>query len=92
MSDLTFKGGAIGIKCKFSLSSQYKLRTHHRQGGNQQFTTRNFRFEGSKIAIDLLWDWGWTWKSLYVEGADIAIRFIQECRITFYTLLRPSSS
>ncbi|KAH6722001.1 exo-1,3-beta-D-glucanase [Leptodontidium sp. MPI-SDFR-AT-0119] len=41
--------------------------------GNQQFTTRNFKFYGCKTAIDLLWDWGWTWKSLYIENAEIAI-------------------
>ncbi|KAG4434978.1 hypothetical protein IFR05_009532 [Cadophora sp. M221] len=57
MSDLTFIGGAIGMRC-----------------GNQQFTTRNFVFFQCKIAIDMLWDWGWTWKSLYISGADIGIK------------------
>ena len=45
-------------------------------GGNQQFTTRKFQFTNVKIAIDLLWDWGWTWKSLSITGADIGIRMI----------------
>ncbi|KAH7333308.1 exo-1,3-beta-D-glucanase [Rhexocercosporidium sp. MPI-PUGE-AT-0058] len=57
MSDLTFIGGAIGIRC-----------------GNQQFTTRNFVFLNCKTAIDMLWDWGWTWKSLAIYGSDVGIK------------------
>ncbi|KAL2060447.1 hypothetical protein VTL71DRAFT_9478 [Oculimacula yallundae] len=42
--------------------------------GNQQFTTRNFVFASVRIAIDMLWDWGWTWKSLSIVGSDIGIK------------------
>jgi glucan 1,3-beta-glucosidase len=40
--------------------------------GNQQFTVRNFAFVGCRTAIDLLWDWGWTWKSMLISLADVA--------------------
>ena len=43
-------------------------------GGNQQFTTRNFSFYNVKTAIDLLWDWGWTWKSLNIVGSEVGIK------------------
>lgn len=42
--------------------------------GNQQFTTRNFVFSNTRVAIDMLWDWGWTWKSLSINGASVGIQ------------------
>ncbi|KAH8667649.1 exo-1,3-beta-D-glucanase [Tricladium varicosporioides] len=42
--------------------------------GNQQFTTRNFLFLDCKTAIDMIWDWGWTWKSLWISGSDYGIK------------------
>lgn len=42
--------------------------------GNQQFTVRNFEFSGCRTGINLLWDWGWTWKSLNFRNVDTAIR------------------
>ncbi|KAK1835559.1 glycoside hydrolase family 55 protein [Podospora conica] len=43
--------------------------------GNQQFTSRNLIFEGCKTAITMLWDWGWVWQGLYVQGSDVGINF-----------------
>jgi glucan 1,3-beta-glucosidase len=43
-------------------------------GGNQQFTTRKFTFTNVNTAIDMLWDWGWTWKSLDISGATYGIK------------------
>jgi len=38
-------------------------------GGNQQYTVRNFEFSGQQIAgVCLLWDWGWTWSGLTFAG------------------------
>lgn len=75
MSDLTFIGGAIGMRCK--IIPYFKLLVStltSKIGGNQQFTTRNFVFFQCRTAIDMLWDWGWTWKSLYISGSEIGIK------------------
>lgn len=44
--------------------------------GNQQYTARNLRFYGCVTAISQLWDWGWTYKSLVVEGCDVGIEMV----------------
>jgi glucan 1,3-beta-glucosidase len=43
-------------------------------GGNQQYTVRNFNFNGqSSAAIVLLWDWGWTWQQISINTTPIGI-------------------
>ncbi|OAR05731.1 hypothetical protein LLEC1_03459 [Akanthomyces lecanii] len=39
--------------------------------GNQQFTSHSMVFLNVGTAVDLLWDWGWTWKNMYVFNTDI---------------------
>src|SRR2546421_3800509 len=41
--------------------------------GNQQFTTRNFVFNGCKTAIYMNWNWGWTFKSLDISNCGVGI-------------------
>lgn len=41
--------------------------------GNQQFTTRNFKFTNCKTAIYMNWDWQWTFKSLSIDNCGIGI-------------------
>ncbi|KAF3933080.1 hypothetical protein ABW20_dc0108991 [Dactylellina cionopaga] len=41
--------------------------------GNQQFTTRNFVFDGVKTAMVLNWNWGWTFKSLDIKNCGVGI-------------------
>ncbi|RMZ81784.1 hypothetical protein DV738_g2045, partial [Chaetothyriales sp. CBS 135597] len=41
--------------------------------GNQQFTTRNWTFNGVSTAIYMNWNWLWTFKSLTINDADIGI-------------------
>ncbi|KAL2134977.1 hypothetical protein VTI74DRAFT_10204 [Chaetomium olivicolor] len=41
--------------------------------GNQQYTMRNLTFYGSDTAIDQIWNWGWTYKSLKVVGCRVGI-------------------
>ncbi|KAN0112368.1 glycoside hydrolase family 55 protein [Hyaloscypha variabilis] len=43
------------------------------QVGNQQFTTRGLNFLSTEIAIWMLWDWGWTWKSIETVGCNYGI-------------------
>lgn len=42
--------------------------------GNQQYTARNLKFYNAQVAIHQLWDWGWTYKSIYVENCGIGIQ------------------
>ena len=41
--------------------------------GNQQFTTRNWTFNGVSTAVIMNWNWLWTFKSLSINNADIGI-------------------
>jgi glucan 1,3-beta-glucosidase len=41
--------------------------------GNQQFTMRNITFNNAVTAIDQLWDWGWTYKSLNINNCALGI-------------------
>lgn len=46
-------------------------------GGNQQYTVRNFQFINQfKACICLLWDWGWTWSGLFLSGAPVGISLL----------------
>jgi glucan 1,3-beta-glucosidase len=39
--------------------------------GNQQFTTRNLTFHNCVTAINQLWDWGWTYKSVSINNCQV---------------------
>ncbi|KAK3988446.1 family 55 putative glycoside hydrolase [Cladorrhinum sp. PSN332] len=41
--------------------------------GNQQYTMRNLSFYGSQTAIDQIWNWGWTYKSLTIIDCEVGI-------------------
>jgi hypothetical protein len=47
-------------------------------GGNQQFTVRNLKFINCKTAIQIIWDWAWTWKSLQISGGNVGISLVGE--------------
>ncbi|KIN03011.1 glycoside hydrolase family 55 protein, partial [Oidiodendron maius Zn] len=57
MNDLVIIGGLYGL----------------RECGNQQFTSRNLWFVNVQTAIQLIWDWGWTWKSLLIDNCNVGI-------------------
>ncbi|KAK1992398.1 glucan 1,3-beta-glucosidase [Colletotrichum falcatum] len=54
--------------------------------GNQQYTLRGARFFNAQVAINQLWDWGWTYKSIYIEDCGTGIR-MQDSATTSITLL-----
>lgn len=57
MSDLTFSGGALGAYV-----------------GNQQFTVRNLKFSNHQVhAIEIHWDWGWTWKGITIDNCPVGV-------------------
>ncbi|ORY17961.1 pectate lyase superfamily protein-domain-containing protein [Clohesyomyces aquaticus] len=41
--------------------------------GNQQFTTRNLTFHNCVTAINQLWDWGWTYKSISINNCQVGL-------------------
>ena len=41
--------------------------------GNQQYTMRNLTFYDSDTAIEQIWNWGWTYKSLKIVGSRVGI-------------------
>ncbi|KAH8645953.1 beta-1,3-glucanase, partial [Tricladium varicosporioides] len=47
-------------------------------GGNQQFTVRNLKFIDCNTAIQIIWDWAWTWKSLDISGGKVGISLLGE--------------
>ncbi|KAF4548363.1 Glucan 1,3-beta-glucosidase-like protein 1 [Elsinoe fawcettii] len=47
-------------------------------GGSQQFTSQRLTFNNVKIAVQLIWDWGWTWKSIQMNDCGIGFKLIGE--------------
>jgi len=41
--------------------------------GSQQFTTRNFTFNGCNTAIEVQWNWLWTFKSLNIQNCQLGV-------------------
>ncbi|KAI4204581.1 MAG: hypothetical protein LQ346_001590 [Caloplaca aetnensis] len=39
--------------------------------GNQQFTARNFVINNAKNAINMVWDWGWTFHSISINNCSV---------------------
>ncbi len=41
--------------------------------GSQQFTATNLKFTSCQTAIKHIWNWGFTWKNIYVESCHTAL-------------------
>ncbi len=41
--------------------------------GNQQFTVRNLSFSNCVTAINQIWDWGWTYKSITINNCTTGV-------------------
>lgn len=41
--------------------------------GNQQFTMRNLTFYNAVTAINQIWDWGWTYKSISINNCTTGL-------------------
>jgi glucan 1,3-beta-glucosidase len=41
--------------------------------GNQQYTMRNIHIDGANVAIQQLWNWGWTYKDLKISNCGVGI-------------------
>ncbi|POR35855.1 Exo-beta-1,3-glucanase [Tolypocladium paradoxum] len=47
-------------------------------GGAQQFTVQRIQFNGCKTAVQLIWDWGWTWQGVYIKDAEVGFKLLSE--------------
>ena len=78
MSDVTFTGGNFGF-CELMPSFlEYPGSDSQLDGGNQQFTAQRLTFNGCKTAVQVIWDWGWVWKSITVTNADVGFRLVND--------------
>ncbi|GKT58402.1 glucan 1,3-beta-glucosidase [Colletotrichum tofieldiae] len=42
------------------------------RAGSQQYTARNLVFNQCNMAVQMVWDWGWNWQRITVNGGSIA--------------------
>jgi len=49
--------------------------------GNQQFTMRNMSFYDSVTAINQIWDWGWTYKSINIVNCSTGLNMTSGGRL-----------
>ena len=47
-------------------------------GGSQQFTAQRLTFDGCATGVQLIWDWGWVWKSITMTNVDVGFRLLGE--------------
>ncbi|KAI8950578.1 pectate lyase superfamily protein-domain-containing protein [Xylaria longipes] len=47
-------------------------------GGSQQFSAARLTFNGCNTAVQLIWDWGWVWKSIQVNNAQVGFRLYND--------------
>jgi hypothetical protein len=47
-------------------------------GGSQQFSAARLTFNGCNTAVQLIWDWGWIWKSIRVNNAQVGFRLYND--------------
>lgn len=47
-------------------------------GGSQQFSASRLTFNGCNTAVQLIWDWGWIWKSITVKNAKVGFRLYND--------------
>lgn len=47
-------------------------------GGAQQFTAQRLTFSGCSTGVHIIWDWGWTWKSINMTNVGIGFRLVSD--------------
>lgn len=46
--------------------------------GNQQFTAQRLTFEGCETGVQIIWDWGWVWKSITMRNVQVGFRLLSK--------------
>ncbi|OTA63183.1 glycoside hydrolase family 55 protein [Hypoxylon sp. EC38] len=47
-------------------------------GGNQQFTAQRLTFDGCTTGVQVIWDWGWVWKSVTMSNVDVGFKLVSD--------------
>ncbi|KAL2020074.1 hypothetical protein VTK56DRAFT_8878 [Thermocarpiscus australiensis] len=47
-------------------------------GGEQQFTAQRLTFNGCNVGVQVIWDWGWVWKSITMTNVSTGFRLLPE--------------
>ncbi|KAI1452083.1 glycoside hydrolase family 55 protein [Annulohypoxylon moriforme] len=47
-------------------------------GGNQQFTAQRLTFDGCTTGVQVIWDWGWIWKSVTMSNVDVGFKLTSD--------------
>ncbi|UNI24919.1 hypothetical protein JDV02_010636 [Purpureocillium takamizusanense] len=47
-------------------------------GGNQQFTAQRLTFNGCDVGVQVIWDWGWVWKSITMKNVKTGFKLLQQ--------------
>ncbi|KAK3505264.1 pectate lyase superfamily protein-domain-containing protein [Neurospora crassa] len=46
------------------------------KGGEQQFTAQRLKFNGCTVGIQVIWDWGWVWKSITMNNVKTGFKLV----------------
>ncbi|EGO56022.1 hypothetical protein NEUTE1DRAFT_117997 [Neurospora tetrasperma FGSC 2508] len=46
------------------------------KGGEQQFTAQRLKFNGCTVGIQVIWDWGWVWKSIAMNNVKTGFQLV----------------
>ncbi len=60
------------------------------KGGNQQFTAQRLTFNGCTVGIQVIWDWGWVWKSVTMNNVGTGFQLVGDGGVgnsQYYSLL-----
>ncbi|KAM7183947.1 glucan 1,3-beta-glucosidase [Naviculisporaceae sp. PSN 640] len=47
------------------------------RAGSQQYTARGLQFKGMRVAVDMLWDWGFNWQAISIEDTDVGFNRVK---------------
>ncbi|KAI0814551.1 glycoside hydrolase family 55 protein [Xylaria sp. FL0064] len=47
-------------------------------GGSQQFTAQRWTFDGCTTGVQVIWDWGWVWKSTVMTNVDVGFKLLSD--------------
>ncbi|KAL8363406.1 hypothetical protein RB601_009262 [Gaeumannomyces tritici] len=60
-------------------------------GGEQQFTAQRLKFIGCDTGVQVIWDWGWVWKSITMTDVGVGFRLLPESKSTAKRQDKPSN-
>ncbi|TPX15620.1 uncharacterized protein E0L32_004318 [Thyridium curvatum] len=46
------------------------------KGGSQQFTAQRLKFNGCTVGVQVIWDWGWVWKSITMNNVKTGFQLV----------------